>query len=415
MSTTNMSLSLSTPLVTTGPAWANNVESNWPLLDVHDHSSGKGVKITPAGMNVNVDLTFNDNSASDLLSSKYTSQPASLGVLFQNAVYAVNGDLYFNNGTGTPVQVTSGTSVNVSGIGGITGMGSTTAAVTYNDLTKVFSFTQNAGITASLAAGPITIFENVLAAQGVTLQSPAALAGSYSLTLPTVLPGSTLPVSISATGSITTGQIITAQIADSQVTLAKLADDSVSTSKIVDGNVTTAKLANLGITTAKIADSSVTTVKLADNSVTAAKLSVPFAVGNMVGTFTTSSATAVTVAIGIGNELVASITPVATGKRVAISFNSVNGASDSFVQVNRPGGLADMVFQIFRNGSPIYTSSLQGGNADNVRLPASSYNTLDYSVSTTAGVPIIYEVKVFRGLAGNTITLTNIRMHLREI
>jgi hypothetical protein len=212
MSSPNLLLNLSTPLVTAGPLWASNVEANWLLLDQHDHTNGKGLKITPSGLNINSELQVNSNYISTVKAIKLDSQASSLSTSDLRAVYVVNGDLYYNNGTGSPVQVTSGTSLNVSGVGGISGLTGTTAAVTYFDLTKTFSFTQDAGVTANLDTGPVTVRENVAAANGITIQSPTALAGDYDLTLFAAPPLVTLPVVLDPSGNLSTQQLVGTQL-----------------------------------------------------------------------------------------------------------------------------------------------------------------------------------------------------------
>ena len=55
MTTTNMSLNEPSVGVTTGPTWATQTNSNWETIDTHDHTSGKGVQLTPSALNINAD------------------------------------------------------------------------------------------------------------------------------------------------------------------------------------------------------------------------------------------------------------------------------------------------------------------------------------------------------------------------
>lgn len=61
MSTTtpNMGLIKPTPSVDAGPGWATSLNADLDALDAHDHSAGKGTKITPAGININADFPQN--------------------------------------------------------------------------------------------------------------------------------------------------------------------------------------------------------------------------------------------------------------------------------------------------------------------------------------------------------------------
>ena len=80
----------------------------------------------------------------------------------------------------------------------------------------------------------------------ISLVAPSPLSSAYSLTLPTALPASTLPVSVSSTGVLSSAQILTAQITDLNVTTAKIADLNVTTEKINDAAVTSVKRSALG-------------------------------------------------------------------------------------------------------------------------------------------------------------------------
>lgn len=109
-----MTLILPTPSATLGPLWATQLNTALTLVDAHDHSTGKGVKVTPSGLNINTDLSFQSNSLTLVKTVAFDSQSATLASSNIRSVYSVSGDLYYNNGSGTPVQITSGTSVQSS-------------------------------------------------------------------------------------------------------------------------------------------------------------------------------------------------------------------------------------------------------------------------------------------------------------
>ena len=136
MPTTNMSLTNSTVGTTTGPTWATNTESNWAVIDTHDHTSGKGVQITPSGMNINADLEFNANDALELRTIAFDSSASSTSTDDRYCLYSSGGDVYWRNASGTSVQITSGTSVG-SGIGNIDDLVSP-AQAQYNTTSKAF-------------------------------------------------------------------------------------------------------------------------------------------------------------------------------------------------------------------------------------------------------------------------------------
>ena len=109
MVTSFMSLTLPTPSVTLGPEWATELNAALELVDSHDHTSGKGKKITPAAINVNSNLSLGGYSATEVLSAVFNDQSASPST--PSSVYSLNGDLYWNNGSAVPVQLTSGGSI----------------------------------------------------------------------------------------------------------------------------------------------------------------------------------------------------------------------------------------------------------------------------------------------------------------
>ena len=102
----------------TGPGYAQNISNDLQtLIDAHDHSVGKGVQVSPAGLNINQDLAFNQNNLNTVRSVRFVSQASSIfGVGDIGSIYIVAGNLYYNNSAGTPVQVTSGSQVNVGAV-----------------------------------------------------------------------------------------------------------------------------------------------------------------------------------------------------------------------------------------------------------------------------------------------------------
>ena len=110
MSTTpNMLLDLPVVSTTVGPDWANDINAALAVVDTHDHSSDKGVKVTPAGLDINADLDISNQVFYNFQSIKFQEQPASLtGSSNANALYSVLGDLYYTTGSGTAIQITSG-------------------------------------------------------------------------------------------------------------------------------------------------------------------------------------------------------------------------------------------------------------------------------------------------------------------
>ena len=113
--TPNMGLTVPTPQAETGPEYATEISDNLTnVIDTHDHSSGKGVAVTPAGLNINDDLTVNENNITSIRATRYTSQPSGLvGVGDLNETFVRAGELVFINASGQQIQLTSNGVVNV--------------------------------------------------------------------------------------------------------------------------------------------------------------------------------------------------------------------------------------------------------------------------------------------------------------
>lgn len=113
--TPNMGLIVPTPQAETGPEYATEISDNLTnVIDTHDHSSGKGVAVTPAGLNINADLTMDENNLTSVRAVRYTSQASGLvstGDLNETFVRA--GELVFINASGQQIQLTSNGVVNV--------------------------------------------------------------------------------------------------------------------------------------------------------------------------------------------------------------------------------------------------------------------------------------------------------------
>lgn len=178
--TSNMGLSQPTP-GSSGPEWANELNANATLIDEHDHSSGKGVPITPSGININTDFTTNSNKVIDVKSVKFVSQAASLVDTNALDVYIKNGDLFYANGL-TDVQITNGGSV-AGANGTITGLASPASA---SFAGQQFSFFYDAGTYADLRARDVILSTN--GGGGFTIKLTHTATSSYVLSLPPAPP-----------------------------------------------------------------------------------------------------------------------------------------------------------------------------------------------------------------------------------
>lgn len=205
MSTTpQMGLVLPVPSAST-PDWGALLNTAFNLIDVHDHTAGHGIQVPSAGIGINADLPFNGFNLTQARTLRLQQQAAAPALAADaGCIYATTaGDLWFNNGAGQHVQITSGSALSAASLGGISGLGGTSAGVAFNNATKTFTFTQASNQGAILDAGPLVIHDTAASAFGITLQSPVGIAGAYALTLPTALPAANALLSISSGGALT--------------------------------------------------------------------------------------------------------------------------------------------------------------------------------------------------------------------
>lgn len=114
-----MNLDLPVVSITPGPTYASLLNSAIEVVDAHDHTSGKGVQVPTAGLNINATLSFNSNAATALTFLGLQAQGSAPAT---NVTVYVDGsnDLYYKNAAGTSVQITAGSSIASAGSGIVT-------------------------------------------------------------------------------------------------------------------------------------------------------------------------------------------------------------------------------------------------------------------------------------------------------
>lgn len=392
----NMVLTLPDPSVSIGPTWAQTINDAFNVVDNHDHSDGKGLKVTPSGFNINQDLTFNSNYATSLKAARFTSQTALLaGLSDKNQVYVKDGELYFQDASGTNVQITSGGALNVAGVGGITGLSGTTAAVTYSDITKTFSLTQSAGVSAKLDAGQVTVREEVSGGKGVSLKVATGHGSNLTLTLPGALSNTAFGLCYGSSAGVlafldmgAANELLCVNAAGTaleydRLRLTHIPDgmftaDAAGRAKMADGYVTRAKLEAVGAqTSADIIDTITSTGTIAASSVS----------------ITTTTAR------GVAIMLTPSSTLSATG------YLSVSGNS-----------APEVGFSIARDGTRIAPFKLSeqiplAAGATNGSVPCSCV----YFEDDVAAGTYTYTLQVDFISAGTNFTISRCKLRVREL
>lgn len=211
-------------------------------IDLHNHTTGLGAKVPTGGLNIDADLSFSPSGTpraiTDLKAIDFSAVAASAVASLAGAFFLSDGtgglvlnELYYRTTSGSNVRITSGAALNVAAFAGAIGGDyvSVGALIDYDDASDMYRFRQETAAAvrqfAKLSSADIQLTEykasgvTPVPATAVTLKSPAALAASYSMTMPAALPGSTHPVQMTSAGALVeTGSI--AMAANESVTVS---------------------------------------------------------------------------------------------------------------------------------------------------------------------------------------------------
>lgn len=114
-------------------AWNGPLNDNFATVDLHDHSTGKGVPVPTSGLNINANLPFGSNRATGLRAMVFSGATSESSVQ-DYSVYTSGGNLYYKPSGAAAVQITSGSALNgvasTKGFG--TGYDNTTVTVSYD-------------------------------------------------------------------------------------------------------------------------------------------------------------------------------------------------------------------------------------------------------------------------------------------
>lgn len=273
---TNMNLPVPTPGVTSGPVYATDINNCLTIIDGHDHTTGFGVLITPAAMDINSDLSFNNYNLINLRTTTFQIQDSPLSnPTDSNCLFVSGVDLYYNDGTNT-IRVTSGGSVN-AGAGSIGGLPSGTASVTYSSGQYIFE--QSTGIRADIDALNYILRNNISSSAALILSPPNSMSSDYTLVLPS-LPGSQKIMTLDASGNMSAPYVV---------------DNST-----IEISSNTIRVKPNGITTNEIAPNTIVAADIASNTITGNQITNTLVLG---GTLTVTGLTTLNAAVNIAGLL----------------------------------------------------------------------------------------------------------------
>ena len=351
----NMSMPIPIPGQDPGPDYALNLNSCLTIADGHDHSSGNGVKVSPAGLNISSDLSFLNNNAIQMRALTFTSQASLLSDL--RSAYVQGLDLYFNDGVGNKIRITQ--SGGVAGSPGSISSLTSPASASYVAGSSTFVWQSAASTPANLDAASIILRNLSISSFGLTLNPPNSMGSNFALTLPTI-PASQKIMTLDASGS-----------------MAGVYDVDNSTIEIVSNTI---RVKDSGIVTAKIADLNVTREKLAP---------VGIQVSSSCGSYSNSTTTYTDV-----TNL--SITITTTGRPTVIQVISDGGATVGSSGISL---LNNGLIRILRDASIISINQMTSAGGAGT-IPVSTINFIDYTLP--AGT-YTYKVQAAKASIGDTL------------
>lgn len=377
-----------------GPTYASDINNSLTLLDQHDHSLGKGLQITPAGLNINTALTLQNNALTNINSLVFTNQTS--GIATGQALYVAPGsespvplpDLWYNDGSNPPIQLTSGGLVNatIASIPGESYAGGT------------FTWRQGTGSTtpANMDIGSVILRPNTAGTtNGVVLNPPAAVSSQFSLFLPTIPSGSTSFLLLDTSGNMNSTSAVF----------------PLTASSIANNTITAAQIANNTITATQIANDTITTTQISDSAgITLGQLAAPndrggFTSGSSYSNGTGSYTTAITGQM-ISNPIL--------GRPVMVYLTAF---SDGYIEISNPGGVsnATIAFQISKQsgGTILNQSTLTVTSTGAFQMPPGCLNFVDIVNSfdvTNAQITYTLSARVVSGSSVG-VAISNVNMN----
>jgi hypothetical protein len=202
----NMNLIIPTVGAEPGPTYAADINNDLTLVDQHDHSPGKGVQITPAGLNINASLNIQGNALSNVGSVILANQTS--GDTTLQSLYAAPGgetptataDLWYTDSNGIAIQITQAGIVKTTAL--------SIPGESYSGGTFFWTQTQSSlPLTpANFSIGSILLQPNTAStSKGVLLGPPSSPAASVQdIQLPLVPTGNTAFMTMDTSGDMLT-------------------------------------------------------------------------------------------------------------------------------------------------------------------------------------------------------------------
>lgn len=249
--TAQMGLTLPTVGVTSDATGNQNYIDNFSVIDVHDHSAGKGIPVPTAGLNINADLSFSAFKSFNVGLSQFTNLSGDpTAASNKPAIYVKSGELYFLDNNSNVVQLT-----NLGSVAGTSGsIGGLSSPATAQFSTNTFTWNTNGTSLAKMKHADILLYPVLTGATNFATIKVSNTVTSYTITLPDAAPGSTAYLSMTSGGVIATASADT--IASEMTATGANAIRAISTraagTSVAAGGVATSASSGSFVTTSAV-------------------------------------------------------------------------------------------------------------------------------------------------------------------
>lgn len=193
--------------------WDSKLNAIFGLVDTHNHTVGKGVKVPIAGIDIDTDVAMGGKAITGLQYVAFNAIAALTSGSKTLFVNTADNELYWRNNGGANVKLTAGGTLNITLVGGIVGdYSSVGAEVAFDNANKRYTF-KSGGVAplkwSRMASGPVRIYEYDTTETVYVEQIVAAgLAAPYTVTWAAALPGTQKLVQIDAAGNLVYGNTL---------------------------------------------------------------------------------------------------------------------------------------------------------------------------------------------------------------
>lgn len=241
--TVAMQMVLPIPTFRVGPSYSSDLVAAFNVVDLHNHTTNSGIKLTVASLNIDSDLQNSILNFDSVNSTRLINNAAVLSLADDLiCLSTVLGDLTYNNESGDKISLTKLTGVDTSSLGAINGdYSGSTANITFTDATDLYSFTSAPSTYALISGGQLDVYSTVTGnvsgytGKKIEILNSGSQVSSYNLTLPQIpsvtkilslgVDGVMTPVDTNAMGAVeVSGSVI--QLKDGAVTRSMLATNT---------------------------------------------------------------------------------------------------------------------------------------------------------------------------------------------